>query len=169
MTLIQTLFQFIFLLFDKTKILKSKAQKNQKITHMNKTTLHWSYLNIKDVPMDLFLYEELQEIYLKQNFITSIPNWLLNLTNLRFIHLAGNNLISLPEELYLLENLDFLDVSNNKLTELPLSIGLVSSLQRFNVSDNQITEIPKGTQVLNATANYFEKLISCRNWSSQTS
>jgi len=100
------------------------------IVNMNKTILHWSYLNFKDVPMDLFLYEDLEEVYLKENFISVIPKWLLNITTLKFIHLAGNNLSELPTDIYMLENLEFLDVSNNELKELPPTLGLLLNLQQ---------------------------------------
>ncbi|CAD7011287.1 unnamed protein product [Ceratitis capitata] len=139
---------------------------------MNKTTLHWSYLNFKDVPMDLFLYEDLEEnysilpskVYLKENFITTIPKWLLNVTTLKFIHLAGNNLSAIPEEMYLLENLEFLDVSNNQIRELPKTIGLIDRLQRFNISGNELTELPpeigalKQLEELNISKNHLKRL-----------
>ncbi|XP_037952569.1 leucine-rich repeat protein soc-2 homolog [Teleopsis dalmanni] len=131
---------------------------------MNRTTLHWSYLNFKDVPMDLFLYEDLEEIYLKENFITTIPKWLLNLTTLKFMHFAGNNIGSLPDEMYLLENLEFFDVSHNKLTKLPETIGLLMRLRCFNVSGNQLTELPieigdlKSLEELNIANNQLQRL-----------
>ncbi|XP_030566451.1 leucine-rich repeat protein soc-2 homolog isoform X1 [Drosophila novamexicana] len=131
---------------------------------MNKTILHWSYLNFKDVPMDLFLYEDLEEVYLKENYISVIPKWLLNITTLKFIHLAGNNLSELPADIYMLENLEFLDVSNNELTELPKTLGLLLRLQQLNVSGNQLTELPvelntlRNLEHLNIAKNQFRRL-----------
>ncbi|ALC41368.1 CG11099 [Drosophila busckii] len=132
--------------------------------NMNKTILHWSYLNFKDVPMDLFLYEDLEEVYLKENFISVIPQWLLNITSLRFIHLAGNNLTDLPPDIYMLENLEFLDVSDNELTELPTTLGLLLQLQQLNISGNKISELPKelntlrNLEHLNIAKNKFRRL-----------
>ncbi|XP_055858844.1 leucine-rich repeat-containing protein 28 [Episyrphus balteatus] len=131
---------------------------------MSKTVLHWSYRDYRNVPIDLFLYENLEEVYLKENFITQIPKWLLNLTNLKFIHLSGNALEELPDDIYYLENLEFLDVSNNKITSLPHTIGEMKSLQRLNVSGNKLTEIPKGIgrlkklEVLDICANQLTSL-----------
>ncbi|XP_002063867.3 leucine-rich repeat and death domain-containing protein 1 [Drosophila willistoni] len=131
---------------------------------MNKTILHWSYLNFKDVPMDLFLYEDLEEVYLKENYISVIPKWLLNITTLKFIHLAGNNLYELPVDIYLLENLEFLDVSNNELKELPSTLGLLLRLQQLNVSGNQLSELPvemsslRNLEQLNIAKNQFRRL-----------
>ncbi|XP_061390954.1 protein lap1-like [Musca vetustissima] len=120
---------------------------------MNRRCLHWSYLNYKEIPMDLYSYEDLEEVYLKENYIAAIPKWFLNLTNLKFIHLAGNNLTQLPEELYLLENLEFLDVSNNQLQHLPSSIGYMLNLLHLNVSSNELTDLPK-------TLTYMKRLES---------
>ncbi|XP_002025875.2 leucine-rich repeat and death domain-containing protein 1 [Drosophila persimilis] len=131
---------------------------------MNRTILHWSYLNFRDVPMDLFLYEDLEEVYLKENFISAIPQWLLSITTLKFIHLAGNNLTELPNDIYMLENLEFLDVSNNELKELPPTLGLLLRLQQLNVSGNRLTQLPKemsnlrNLEQLNISKNRFRRL-----------
>jgi len=115
---------------------------------MDKKILHWSYLNIKDIPLDLYLYEELNELYLKENYISTIPKWFLNLNNLTFVHLGGNQITEIPEEIYLLDNLEFFDLSNNRLTEIPPTIGFVFNLVQLNVSDNELTAIPKGKSIL---------------------
>lgn len=111
---------------------------------MDKRILHWSYLNLKQIPMDLFLYEELEEVYLKENFIADIPKWFLNLTGLRFINLSGNNISVLPEDIDLLENLEYLDLSQNQIAELPLGLCLLQKLQYLNVRENNLTQIPEG-------------------------
>uniref|UniRef100_A0A1A9ZYI3 Leucine-rich repeat-containing protein 28 n=1 Tax=Glossina pallidipes TaxID=7398 RepID=A0A1A9ZYI3_GLOPL len=131
---------------------------------MNKRTLHWSYLNIKDIPMDLYLYEDLEELYLKENYIAAIPKWFLNLTTLKFIHLAGNNLTKLPEEIYLLENLEFLDLSQNQLTALPETLCLLTNLEHLNVSTNELEMLPndinslRRLETLNISQNHLKRL-----------
>lgn len=111
---------------------------------MNKTILHWSYHNLESIPLTLLDYKELEEVYLKENFIASIPEWLLKLINLRFIHLLGNLIREIPENIYFLENLEFLDLSNNRLCSLPASIGKLVNLKRFSVGGNEIRVLPKG-------------------------
>lgn len=131
---------------------------------MKKTVLHWSYRDFRNVPIDLFLYEDLEEVYLKENFIVQIPNWLLNLTNLKFINLSGNALEQLPENIHYLENLEFFDVSNNKIKKFPNTIGEMHAIQRLNVSGNRIAEIPKAIgqlkklEVLDLCANQLTSL-----------
>ncbi|KAI8122585.1 hypothetical protein FF38_03273 [Lucilia cuprina] len=131
---------------------------------MNRKCLHWSYLNFRDIPMDLYLYEDLEEVYLKENYICAIPKWFLNITTLKFIHLAGNNITALPDEMYLLENLEFLDVSNNQITELPESMGYMTKLLHLNCSSNDLTELPstitymKNLESLNVSKNRLKRL-----------
>ncbi|XP_075169802.1 uncharacterized protein LOC142241861 [Haematobia irritans] len=131
---------------------------------MNRRCLHWSYLNYQEIPMDLYLYEDLEEIYLKENYIAAIPKWFMNLTTLKFVHLAGNNITILPEEIYLLENLEFLDLSNNQIQELPISIGYMLNLLHLNVSSNQLTDLPKSItymkrlESLNISKNNLKRL-----------
>lgn len=113
---------------------------------MNNNILHWSYRDFREFPEDLLEHSEnVEEVYLKENFIPSIPEWLFEFTNLRFIHLGGNLLESIPDGICLLANLEFLDVSKNQIKELPSTFTLMTKLSRFNCSDNKIQEITKGT------------------------
>lgn len=112
---------------------------------MNNNILHWSYRDFREFPLDLLEHSEnVEEIYLKENFIPSIPEWLFEFTNLRFIHLGGNLLDTIPDGICLLANLEFLDVSKNQIRELPRTFTLMTKLSRFNCSDNKIREISKG-------------------------
>lgn len=112
---------------------------------MSKNILHWSYRDFKNFPDDLLDHREnVEEIYLKENLIPSIPKWLFEFSNLRFIHLGGNLLDFLPNEICSLENLEFLDVSKNRITELPPTFHRMVRLKRFNISDNRIKAIGKG-------------------------
>lgn len=112
---------------------------------MNNNILHWSYRDFRDFPAGLLEHREsVQEVYLKENFIPSIPEWLFEFTNLRFIHLGGNMLQAIPDGICLLRNLEFLDVSRNQIKELPHTFSRMTKLNRFNCSDNRIKEISKG-------------------------
>lgn len=116
---------------------------DQKII-INKT-LHWSYRDYRVFPEELLEYREvIEEIYLKENFIQTIPLWLFELNNLTFLHLAGNDLVVIPNEISFLINLEFLDVSSNKLVTLPSSIGELIKMERLNVGENRIICIPEG-------------------------
>lgn len=129
---------------------------------MNKNILHWSYRDFRNFPEDLLEHREnVEEIYLKENFIPSIPPWLFEFSNLRFIHLGGNMLSSIPDEVCLLANLEFLDVSKNRITSLPKTFKFMAKLKRFNICDNRIAEISKGIYAFFRKVIYFDVFLNC--------
>lgn len=137
---------------------------------MNKYILHLSYRDYNEVPKTLKKNSaELEEIYLKENHIMTIPLWLFQLTNLKFIHLAGNLLTRLPDEISLLVNLEFLDVSSNQLKSIPKTIGEIKNLTRFSARQNQIEELPTGDFFVHIydfeeEKTYLLKPSYCRDW-----
>lgn len=117
---------------------------------MNPHILHWSYRDFREFPNELLEHssDTLEEIYLKENFISSIPKWLFQFVNLKFIQLSGNLLQTIPREICDLHNLEHLDVSRNQIDELPIQIGQLNKLQYLNVSENGITALFKGRLLL---------------------
>lgn len=112
---------------------------------MNSNILHWSYRDFREFPTELIEHcDTLEEIYLKENFIPTLPQWLFQFEHLKFMQLSGNLLHQIPNEIGDLRNLEHLDVSKNHLTELPAPICQLNKLQFLNVSDNAITALPKG-------------------------
>lgn len=115
---------------------------------MNNKVLHWSYQNLRCVPKTILNHRELiEEIYLKENFITSIPLWIFDITNLTFIHFGGNDIKFIPNEIYFLKNLEFFDISDNKLNEIPKTICELNKLRSLNISCNKICELPRGNLI----------------------
>lgn len=111
---------------------------------MNLNVLHWSYRDLKVFPAEVqTASDSVEEIYLKENFIESLPLWLFQMTNLKFIHLTGNLIDEIPADIQCLVNLEFLDVSKNRLKEIPPTIGALSKLKCLNVSENEISSIPR--------------------------
>lgn len=112
---------------------------------MNPLILHWSYRDFREFPKDLMEHQrDVEEVYLKENFIPTIPLWLFEFINLKFIQLSGNVLSVIPNEINLLENLEHLDISKNRLKTLPATLTKLNKLQYLNVSHNAITEINQG-------------------------
>lgn len=112
---------------------------------MDPKILHWSYRDFREFPRDLLEQNrDVEEVYLKENFIPTIPLWLFEFNNLKFIQLSGNILADIPNEIDLLENLEYLDISRNRLTSLPATLNNLKKLKYLNVSDNAIPVISKG-------------------------
>lgn len=127
---------------------------------MNRIILHWSYRDFRTFPSDLIEYgDSLEELYLKENFIPTIPQWLFQFIHLRFIQLSGNILESIDDGISELVNLEHLDFSKNRLTQLPQTINQLNKLQHLNVSDNKITSLNKGNVALYAFGTLFNNSI----------
>ena len=65
------------------------------------------------------LSQQLQNLDLRELGLTSLPEWLGQLTRLQSIDLSRNQLTSLPESLGELTGLQNLYLSGNQLTSLP--------------------------------------------------
>lgn len=112
---------------------------------MERKVLHWSYHNLRELPQELSEdLKEVEDLYLKENFIPSLPKWFFAVQSIRFLQLSGNLLEEIPPEIGKLTQLDFLDVSKNSLTSLPESIGLLTRLERLYLSENPMRRLPRG-------------------------
>lgn len=129
-------------------------------TNMNPNILHWSYRDFHELPAELVEHRDnLEEIYLKENFISTLPLWLFEFSHLKFIHLSGNLLKSLPDEICYLDNLEYLNVSKNQIAALPKTMSKLRKLQYLNASENVIECIGAEIGLLPA----LETLDLCRN------
>lgn len=107
--------------------------------------LHWSYRDFREFPNELLEHiDTLEEIYLKENFIPTLPQWLFQFLHLKFIQISGNLLQKIPCDISELKNLEHLDVSKNQLNDLPKEIYELHKLQYLNVSGNEICSVDKG-------------------------
>lgn len=115
---------------------------------MNPNILHWSYRDFYALPTNLIDHgDTLEEIYLKENFLTTLPQWFFEFVHLKFIQLSGNLLQMIPDEIGNLINLEYLDVSKNHLTALPLQLTGLNKLQYLNVSENELTALHSGEEI----------------------
>jgi Leucine-rich repeat (LRR) protein len=63
--------------------------------------------------------------------------------NLEECYLSNNLLKSIPPEIGECESLETLWLNNNRLRKLPTELGNLSSLQTLDVSENELTTLPK--------------------------
>uniref|UniRef100_A0A336MET9 CSON000615 protein n=1 Tax=Culicoides sonorensis TaxID=179676 RepID=A0A336MET9_CULSO len=111
---------------------------------MERKVLHWSYHNFRELPQELKEYsDEVEDLYLKENFITDFPKWFFEIRFLKFLQISGNLIEKLPNEITLLSNLDFLDVSKNVIKQLPSCFGELQNLERLYISENQLEYLPE--------------------------
>lgn len=116
---------------------------------MDPHILHWSYRDFREFPAELIEHSDtVEEIYLKENFIPTLPQWLFDFIHLKFIQLSGNLLQTIPNEIGCLVSLEHLDLSKNHITELPRHISQLNKLQILNVSGNEIHTLNAGKSTI---------------------
>jgi Leucine-rich repeat (LRR) protein len=115
---------------------------------------------------EILLMQHLKILDLRFNDLQTLPiSGLDNLVSLQEFYLDNNQLVSLPHGIGNLQKLVVLSVKKNKLTTLPPSLPLLFNLQQLFISDNNIPEVPlilgslKGLKKLDASNNPFLKKI----------
>ena len=92
----------------------------------------------------------LQQLWLTNQSLGSLPMDVRMLRNLRVLAIGGNGLSSLPASLGELVLLERLYAERNELNAVPPSITSLERLTELSLSRNQFTEIPDGvTQLRN--------------------
>lgn len=94
-------------------------------------------------PIALSDLQNLWELDLKDNELTSSPIEIGPLQNLRRLDLTNNTLTSLPVDLAVLQNLQVLILRNNQITSLPAnSVDRLEKLEELDLSGNKLTSLP---------------------------
>ena len=131
--------------------------------------LHYFWKNFDDLGSnDLLKLNDLVDLRLTGNSITTVPESLSVLSSLRILvlrrnkiktmaekalrgsmsclevlDLADNKLNRLPERIFRCRNIRELSLQNNVLTKLPEDIGKMRQLRILSVQINQITQLPE--------------------------
>jgi Leucine-rich repeat (LRR) protein len=82
--------------------------------------------------------------YLKAAFndISSIPQWIGEMSKLTFLDLVSNEITELPDSIGALSNLSTLRLIDNKIQRLPISIGNLNKLTSLVVDTNKLVSLP---------------------------
>ena len=97
---------------------------------------------LEKLPAEISQLQNLQELHLWGNQLTTLPAEMGQLQNLQKLYLGGNQLTTLPAEMGQLQNLQTLWLGDNKLTTLPAEIGQLQNLQTLWLVDNKLTTLP---------------------------
>lgn len=104
-----------------------------------------------DIPADSFPEVEgtalpwiaLEELYLNNNRITSLPGGLYKtLTSLAVLDIRSNAISELSEDIENLMGLQTLELGANKITTLPSNLGNLTNIQVLSLYRNQVSELP---------------------------
>ena len=94
-------------------------------------------------PEEATLFPALEELYLNNNLITSIPDtcW-KSIATLAILDLRNNQLSALSPEIETFYSLSTLELGSNRLTSLPDELGKLANLQILSFYGNQLSSIP---------------------------
>ncbi len=129
--------------------------------------LNLNDLKLKEIPAEIGLIQNLKEINLSQNNLTSIPEELTNLKyveklsiaynknihtdcfqiiqkfrQLKVLNISGCSLTSFPEELLDTKGLEVIYLESNMLTTLPPEISQLENLYYLDLSRNCFSKFP---------------------------
>ncbi|XP_059157826.1 malignant fibrous histiocytoma-amplified sequence 1 homolog isoform X2 [Physella acuta] len=93
---------------------------------------------------------QLQEFYLSNNFLQTIPPGIFKLRQLRLLDLSHNLLTELTDSIGDLVGLKVLRLANNSLEVIPATLGNLSLLEELNLAKNRIKVLPREIKDLKA-------------------
>lgn len=96
-------------------------------------------LNLPECIKDL---NDLQELSLDNNNLSSLPNWVCNF-NLTALDLRLNQFTTLPDWFNQLTSLEFLCLSHNQFDSLPNWFDQLKSLEILDIANNRFSNLPK--------------------------
>jgi internalin A len=102
----------------------------------------WITQHLTSLPEWLANLTDLTRLNVSNNELTSLPDWLGNLTALTELKLSSNRLTALPASLGNLAALTKLHLDWNRLTALPASLGNLAALTELDLSNNRLTALP---------------------------
>ncbi|XP_026158124.1 volume-regulated anion channel subunit LRRC8C [Mastacembelus armatus] len=140
----------------------------------NLVSLELVCCELERIPSAVFSLNNLQELDLKENKLTTVEE-ILSLQHCRRLvklRLWHNKITYIPDHISKLHSLEMLDVSWNKLRKLPSRLFYCTKLRHLDVSHNQITSLPPEVGILqglhffsaafNSLETLPEELFSCK-------
>lgn len=132
------------------------------------TKLDLSFNQLTRLPSSIVKLQNLQELWVNNNQLFSLPVNLGLLPRLVRFEVSHNNLVELcefgPNGFFAIVN-----ASDNKLASIPESIGNLVNLYIINLKSNNLTELPssfanlKSLQVVDLTGNNFDNMEAIAN------
>jgi hypothetical protein len=125
--------------------------------------LNLGFDSLTSVPKEIGNLKQLRKLTLHFNMLTSLPKEIGDIKQLQFFFLSNNELTSVPKEIGNLDQLAMLHLDENKLTSVPKEIGNLKQLTCLNLKHNKLTSVPQEIENLGQLENLYlnhNKLIS---------
>lgn len=94
---------------------------------------------LREFPIEVLMFKNLQVLNLSDNHIKSIPPEIKIFKNLQELNLYHNRIKFLPAEIGDLANLHTLLLANNNLYKFPIEIRGLQKLQLMDITSNNVT------------------------------
>lgn len=105
---------------------------------------------LTEIPPEVFLFPNLQELDLGSNKITQLPANIGELKQLKILRLNRNRIQVVGKEIGALTDLIYLDLGRNQIQALPFEIGKLKKLEFLQIWGNEITMLPESINDLTA-------------------
>lgn len=99
--------------------------------------------DLSELPDDLVILSGLVKLSLFHNDFSIVPEVVFKLTELTRLNLGVNQITELQHGIGLLKKLKILDLGQNQLVSLPRAIGELTNLEQLIVHNNNLSDLPK--------------------------
>lgn len=97
---------------------------------------------LREIPAEVFALEELRELVLNRNRLTSLDGEWGQVAGLVCLRASDNQIQAIPDPILRLERLEILDLGNNELERIPLDIDDLRALRELILWSNPIAHYP---------------------------
>ncbi|CAG5119224.1 unnamed protein product [Candidula unifasciata] len=134
----------------KLQVLNLKWNQLQKVSKELKKCARLKVVNLSGalrllsaIPESLLELEDLEQLFLSDNFFTEVPQHVCGLVKLTQLVMQRNSLLRLSQDLYKLRYLRHLELSDNFLEVIPPKIKSLRKLEYLGLANNRLTELPE--------------------------
>lgn len=113
--------------------------------------LDLSKQKLKEFPVEIFSFENLEELDLSKNRIEWIPTGVVKLSHLRILNMSRNILTRIPAEVGQLVNLEKLILNQNEIVGLCPEISNLKKLKLLDLWGNLLDELPESISQLKSS------------------
>ncbi|MBC8029843.1 MAG: TIR domain-containing protein [Pyrinomonadaceae bacterium] len=125
------------------------------------------HLRLRRLPESIRDLTWLRRLYVDQNKLTELPDWIDELVELEVLWIAYNPLKTLPSSLRRLRKLREINISGSKLSAVSDVIGSLTGLRKLVVGDLGLRVLPdwiRGLQKLDSLYLYGNRWIKLPDW-----
>jgi Leucine-rich repeat (LRR) protein len=106
--------------------------------------------HLKEFPMEVLQFKNLQYLDISKNSIKSIPDSIAKLKNLQHLACSKTGLVTIPNTIIALQELRYINLNQNEIVFLPWGFGKLAKLQVADLWSNELESFPSSMGDLKA-------------------